>query len=286
MNRLAEFLQYVNKGKAVLFLGAGISKIAGCMGLKELCQEIKELETMKQDLKGQVIPSRELIALCRSRIQSDSERLAFDGVIKKGLYPDPDKLSREYLPFIRNITKIKPFPPILTTNIDLCLTSSKQFEMSQIFSKKEHMKMEYLRSGSIFHLHGSLEGFQEQIWDIDDYTKRYRDQDFRNFVETVFRDYSILFLGYSFCDGELLSMLREAAKISPAKYHYTLLPEDDYPRDVNEVAYRELYNIEVIKYPTINNFVAIVREWVDSNYEQITIVPQYDPMSTFDSGGS
>lgn len=267
MQQLNSYLVNISEEKAALFIGAGISKIAGCMSLDELSSEIKSLEIIKQNLVRKNINPRELIAYCKSLLRTDEDRHKFDGVMRNGLYPDPEKYSKDYIPFIKIIRKIDPLPPILTTNIDTCLTATKLFEMSKIYHKANDIKIDYFNGGSIFHLHGSIEESGNQVWDIDDYPKRYNDNNFKNFIKTVFREYSVLFLGYSFGDKEILDILRET-KTGSVQKHYVLLPEDDYPDHVDRNVYRELYNIEVITYNLRSIFVSIFSEWVNASFDK------------------
>jgi hypothetical protein len=273
MQRLSQYLTFINEKKAALFIGAGISSIAGCLSLKDLCDQLKELKEVEQFLKGQSsVSPREVIAFCKSRLTTEKEKQIFAGVMRGGLSPNPEKFWKSFLPFIRKIKQLKPFPPIITTNVDCCLTITKEFEMNKIFHLKEHMKVTNFNEGGIFHLHGYIEDSNNQVWDIDDYSKRYIDTDFRNFVLEIFQRYSVLFLGYAFGDTEFLSLIRKAKKeCQQPKPHFALLPSDDCPSGVNEAVYMELYNIQTIQYGLKDDFINLFTEWIDSNFSSVAI---------------
>lgn len=274
MIRLSQYKNYLDKNEAALFIGAGISAIAGCSGLQDICNSLIQIEAIKKGFKNQnngLSPreTREIIAFCKSKLKGD-EGKKFEGIMRNGLIPNPEKYIRYYLPFLRKIKWVDPFPPILTTNTDTCLVNTKEFDTANIFYESSDMTMANLKKGGIFHLHGYYEDRKNQVWDIFDYERRYKTS-FKKFLCKVFQSRSTLFIGYSFGDSELVQQMAFAKKnneqnghLSPQ--HFALLPEDDFPISVNEEMYSELYNIKIIKYGERNKFVDLFSSWIDSNY--------------------
>ena len=271
MQRLSSFIKSVETGKAALFIGAGFSAIAGCSNLKTICDKIKELNIVKAKIENQgagTVTPRELIAFCKKKLTSEDDIHEFDGIMRNGLAPEPIKYAHKYMPFIEKLKYLHPLPPVLTTNVDNCLTNSRVFNMSKIYRKVSDMKINYFMEGSVFHLHGNIEDVNDQVWDLYEYSRRYGEQKFQEFIIKVFQEYSVLFMGYSFGDTELLQQVAKAAsEISTREFtHFALLPQDDFPNHVNAAVYKELYNIEVIKYGPKEDFADIIGRWIETSF--------------------
>ncbi len=270
MHRLSQYISYIDQKRAALFFGAGISAIAGCSNLKDILRKLKEkVQSIEDDIKSQDIdnvPPRQIIAYYKSKFGSTDTEREYKGILREALTPDPDKFHKVYVPLIKKIKTINPFPPIITTNADPCLTHTKEFNMVNIFYNIDDMEISNFQNGGIFHLHGYTEDPEGQVWDIFDYDRRYN-QEFKDFLLEIFNQYSILFLGYALDDQELLLQMANAKKRNTlCPTHFALLPEDDCPPAINETIFERLYNIKIIKYGPKENFVQIFGKWIDANF--------------------
>jgi len=269
MHRLSQYIRYLDDEKAVLLVGAGISVLAGCSGLAAVKKKLSEIDSIKADLKSMKtdnISNKELLAFIKSKCKTPEDQRKYEGNMRESIVPDPNIFVRDYMPFVKIIKKIYKFPPIITTNVDSCLESTKEFDMTKVFYRPDDMTLGNLENGGIFHIHGYLEDSQNEVWDLYDYEKRYN-QNFKDFLVEVFKSYSILYVGYAFGDQELLTQMA-LAKInnSSAVRHFALLPDDDFPPHVDEGLYEHLYNIHVIKYGPRASFVRVFCEWIESNF--------------------
>ena len=284
MDKLGSFIGFIEQKKAAIFIGAGISRIAGCSGLQDICRKLAEIKSVQELIKSQnpeTVPRKELVAFCKSICnRSDADRRALDGIMRQGLTPEPDKFYREYLPFIKKLKQLTPFPSLMTTNVDDCLAQTRQFDLTKIYHKKPDMRIDLFRSFGIFHIHGYIEYPNGQLWDLFDYLERYSLQEFKEFIINIFREFSVLFLGYAFGDDdELRQLIAEAKKGNPQpQNHFALLPTDESHPHINEAIYRELFNIQIVKYGTKADFVKLFSEWIDSNFNP-TVAGKDDEIS-------
>jgi hypothetical protein len=273
METLLEYIPYLEKNEAALFIGAGVSSIAGCSGLQEICKKLKEIKIVEQKLMNQKtadVPPQEVVAFCKNIAKEKNAMHDFEGVMREGITPDPNKYSKDYLPFIKKVKKMISSSPILTTNVDACLTNTKEFPMNKIFHKLDDMSKDNFDSGGIFHLHGYIENTNDQLWDVYDYPTRYESKIFKEFLCHVLQNYSLLFLGYAFGDKELLTQFAKA-KNSSSKPHFALMPDDDCTPHINEKIYYEIYKIKIIKYGPKDQFVNILARWIIENFEKTEI---------------
>lgn len=270
MQRLSQYLNFVSKKKAALFVGAGVSSIAGCAGLRDICKKLKKMNNLREEFESLNIDNispREFVAFCKKGFKTEKDEQEFRGIMRQSLTPDWERFQREYVPFIRKIKSISPFPPIMTTNVDDNLKNTKAFDMGRIFYKLSDMTISNFQEGGIFHLHGYYEDVENQVWDIFEYEERYSKQAFKDFLMTIFKNFSVLYLGYSLDDRELLDQMANAKNDNDScPVHFALFPEDYFPSHINEKIYDRLYNIKIIQYGPRNDLVNILGNWIDSNY--------------------
>ncbi|MBI4765541.1 MAG: SIR2 family protein [Deltaproteobacteria bacterium] len=270
MHRLSQYLNYISKKKAALFIGAGVSAIAGCAGLRDICRKLQKMNTLREEYESQsldYISPREFVAFCKTKVETEKDKQEFRGIMRQSLTPDWEKFQREYVPLIKKIKSIKPSPPIITTNVDDALKNTREFNMERIFYKLSDMTINNFQEGGIFHLHGYAEDVENQVWDIFEYEERYAKQEFKDFLLEVFKKYSILYLGYALDDPELRQQMANAKKeCKSCPIHFALFSVNDFPPHINEGIYEQLYNIKVIKYGIRNDFIRIFGDWLDSNY--------------------
>ncbi len=277
MNRLSPFIGFIEQKKAAIFFGAGISKIAGCSGLRDICRKLSEIKSVQELIKSQnpdAVPRKELIAFCKSVCnRCEGDRRVFDGIMRQGLTFETDKFYREYLPFIKKLKQVIPFPSIMTTNVDDCLSKTRQFDLAKIFYKESDMRMDLFRDIGIFHIHGYIEDSSGQLWDLFDYPERYGKKDFKEFIVNTFKEYSVLFLGYAFSDDDELKQLMGMAKKEndPPQKHFALLPTDEAHPHINDTMYEELFNVQVVRYGSKADFIKILSDWIDSNFNPAKI---------------
>lgn len=52
MQKLTLFINFIEQKKAVIFIGAGISRIAGCSDLNDICKKIAEIKSVHAKNNG------------------------------------------------------------------------------------------------------------------------------------------------------------------------------------------------------------------------------------------
>ena len=102
-------------------------------------------------------------------------------------------------------------------------------------------------SNNIYHLHGELDYIEKTIFTTEDYIKNYfQNCDLRDFLKTIFEDYTVIFLGYGLEEFPILEAVMEDSR----KTHYALMPT--YLNEMNVFRIREKYynqlNISLFPY--------------------------------------
>ncbi|MCK5347136.1 MAG: hypothetical protein KAR20_27190, partial [Candidatus Heimdallarchaeota archaeon] len=112
--------------KVLLWIGSGLSRIAGCPSWKMLVQEIFETELMRDlghrfdHVWGRMEPP-DILMFCRKQYETNKQLPAFKTLLMRSAYYDSNMFKDQYVPIVKAIRSIEPKVPIITTNIDNCL---------------------------------------------------------------------------------------------------------------------------------------------------------------------
>lgn len=275
MNELSEILPYILNGQCVLFIGAGISKIAGCYDWDSVVREMISHDVIKKrinpnELDNNRLANEELIEFCLQEFTNSGKENDFWGIVRKALMKDPKKFQIEYLPLIRKIKEIEPFPKIITTNIDNCLEETRLLDLSKIFYELDEFNINNLNKSNtcIFHIHGYIEKLKDSLLTRRRYLQRYRKDEFQEFLRGMFSSYSVLFLGYSLRDSEIKDIILQT---HTDMKHFALVPVDDGFSHSEISVYLDLYKIKIIVYGDKKNFGYLLKNWIDRNFVRVNL---------------
>lgn len=278
MDRLNDILPYIREQRCALFIGAGLSRMAGCYDWDSIVKEMLDHTLMKnkgiktKDLIGKV-RNDELIEYCQQLFIEGNEEHQFWGIARRAITFNPGLFDRQYLPFVKSIRQIQPILKVaLTTNIDNCLEHSSEFDLSKVYFKVHDFTEEKLNGSGIFHIHGYIEEFEKSLLTRNKYIPRYKENNFQNFLKGYFWKYSILFLGYSLRDQEIKDIILETK--DDRKKHFLLIPEEDNLSSSEINLYQDMYGITTVIYGRQDDFSNIFAEWVNRNFRVTSLKSQ------------
>lgn len=250
-----EIIQAIETGSLVLFVGAGVSSIAGLPQwstlanelLKSCCQNgyisAEELDLLFLKLKD----SKEKISIASEIFEQNNARKKFYSIFY-------DALTAKKEPIDENAKKIFNFCKkcnalVLTTNADLLL--DKYYEPDLIYNKVDNEVFEKYKA-ALVKIHGSINEEDTLVFTTIQYLKRYSDDVFKDFLKTAFStNRTVLFIGYGLSEFELLEYtIGTSTNNSNHSDLFVLNPYYSYEEKVKE--YKDLYyesmNIKQIAY--------------------------------------
>jgi len=273
VDRLNEILPYIDKEECAFFIGAGLSKIAGCYDWDSVVQEmlndplIKEKEIKKDELPNDY-PT--IINFCKNIYQENNAEDKFWGIVRRAVSNEHKLYSKKYAPLIESLKKISPkIKIIFTTNIDNCLEMTREYDLSKVFYELNEFTENKFDKGGIFHIHGYIEKFKESLLTREDYIPRYRDAQFINFLKSFFSKYSVLFLGCSLRDKEITDFLLDTKNNN--KKRFLLVPEEDEVSDSVTTVNADMYKLTTIVYGKRSDFSNIFTGWINRNFATIPL---------------
>jgi len=205
-----EIISAVNKKKLAVFIGAGVSRIAGCSSWKDLASKVikdyynKGIISFKQ--KNLILHNndpRKIITIAYNFLRDQRQDIFYRSLKKSLLYKKHKRTKQKKINIYENIYKLRGI--FITTNAD-CLFHYK-FKPQNIFYNKEDLHPDNISRNRLFHIHGNIKGKDDLVFTLSQYIERYNISNFRAFLEEIFNKFTILFLGYSLSEFDLLSFM-------------------------------------------------------------------------------
>lgn len=272
-------IEAVNNDKLVVFIGAGVSRVIGCMGWGQLASNLINIcfTTQNKENTGTCISFKEkeslsketdhkkIITICHHILcKKNNLEETFFKEFNKSLESVPEKEARYNI--YQEIFGLRGIN--ITTNADRHY--NRQFiPVNRIFDIREFSPSTIDRS-KLYQIHGSQDSSESLVFTVPEYIHRYNNEGFKKFLKNVFTNYTVLFLGYGMSEFELLDFLITKFDSTSDKKeikHYTLLPF--YSGEENILGFEQSYynpmGIQVIGYEKdekgYNQLYYVLKKW-------------------------
>ncbi len=291
-----EMLLAAKMGVLVPFVGAGVSMLAGCPswsgfadGALKSFVHTKHLSRAQYDqLMG--LPARVKLTLARDMESQHRVDINYKKILEPKS-PNKIELAQRAYEGLRNLSRF-----VITTNYDEFLDkplvykaakfsnegfgSQVQINPNVIYKVDDISPQLFNRSDAIIHIHGSVKDRDSMVVTTTDYLNRYsiphrgQESKYLKFLEILFRQRKILFVGYGLEELEILeyifikSRFKNNVDESQATSHFLLQGFFSHEAEIasNLVRYFKKFGIHLIPFlrdkngyaqlvPIIENFV-------------------------------
>ncbi len=247
--------QAKEENRLAVFIGAGVSRLLGCMGWDQLAENLIET-CRKEDLinffeskrLGQNRSQKQIISTCFEVLKNGSKLDKFYDELDKSLTPSDEYLKKGRK---RNIYDdlFEIGDVFFTTNADMLM--HRKFKNGKVIYGEDKLVKDNIKSGNLYHIHGYKKCRKSLVFTVEQYINRYRkDSEFNNFLRNVFDKYTVLFVGYGLNEMELLEHVFNSDSSMKEIRHYILNPF--YKHETNIINYENMYfsklGIECIPY--------------------------------------
>ena len=205
----SRLFELIRKEEVVLFVGAGFSINAGYPSGENLCKRI--FENLSDTEKIEINKNLQLPELTEEFVQiRGNSRNSLISILKEIYSKSAISLSDH-----EKVKSIPHFSNIITTNYDTLFETVYKESCNVIF-KDEHCTYIDKSKANIFKIHGDLSDPNSVIITKSDYTHFFDSQKqtiFWNKIKDIIATYNVLFIGYSFEDNNIISIV-EKIKVS------------------------------------------------------------------------
>jgi len=231
-------------GELVVFVGAGASMLCGSpdwrgfanqvVGALEKSSVLSFLEA--EQLRGLGDPRRTL-SIARALAKEQAVAIDYDSILHP---PKPSAIGAELYELLAGLR-----PVFVTTNYDKWLDDAGPEELStevragsesepakrpsrrSKYYLREHLTSALLAErGAVIHLHGSYTEPNSMVVSLKDYIEHYADARVQAFLSAMFKNYTVLFVGYGLAELEVLDNIirsNESLRTGAAEPQHFLL---------------------------------------------------------------
>jgi len=281
---------FLRNEKIAVFVGAGISKLIGFPLWDELANSAIEYLSKKE-----LINYFELQKIQKEILSPKQKMTIFHEIIPKGS-PESKRFYEEIFSKSNNCAR-SPYGLLLqfdwvkiTTNIDkefskaytsiqhtrptaskdISLTDLQTLSGIEIVTKNFNSETN-ISLDAIYHIHGSIENIEEAVLTTKDYvnTYYYEDSELKSFLDKIFSEYNVIFVGYGLDEFEVLERILHNG--NHGLNRYILLPI--YLHELNFFRIKQKYfrnlRVEPIRYYLDFNGHSRLYDLLDSWLQQI-----------------
>lgn len=292
----SDIVKAVNKERFAVFIGAGISRLAGCISWSELASGLVDRCYSLNNANGVTV---KLSFRQKQQLKEETDYKKTITIVKEIFSENGSKgrFYEEVNDLLRASTEKADCPEIydellgirglfLTTNIDT--NFDKYFDTRVVFNDQD-FDYENIDQTKLYHIHGSIKKPEEMVLTLENYFDRYQQSSrLHGFLNKVFAEYSILFIGYGLGEFEILDYLFTKFAKGSGQQHFTLLPfytGEESLLKLQQYYYRTM-KITVVAYRADDAGHArlsdVVKEWVkEIKRKSIDLTRRYKEIDAF-----
>lgn len=280
-----KLVKAIENDELIVFYGAGLSRLAGCLGWNDLAKAIvkalPENVVNKERKDGLVNLASynpiKVFTICSTicdRIDEKFKEQYYYGVIFDSVTP------KDISKFVSLHDKLNNLDPLafITTNIDrgfesisdsLSLKEKLIINLPESNFLDEEEIIQLIRNGNVFYLHGkidtdkrSLLNLKKSIFSQDQYFEFYANGIINKFLKIIFNRFTVLFVGYGLEDFEILKSIYSPLNSHKGNNrlinHFNLYAKSDQYEFENNVEYYANFSIKLLPYDNYDSLPEIL----------------------------
>lgn len=244
-------LDSIRSGNCIGFVGSGLSIPSGLPSWSQLIslliEEVRRIDPTKGVEFQQQVEMGHLLQVAQYAKAELGESAYFDVLIRCYRHGERHHSNHDL------VTQI-PFRGLITTNYDKLIETAFTLQKAEIpicftpLSTSALASVLFSKRYFIFKLHGDIDYPESIILTKQDYTRiLFSSPHVKTFIQSLFSQNTVLFIGYSLNDPDFDLLLTELTEIFAGSTppHYAILPNPD-PMKVHDLKSR--LNVRAISY--------------------------------------
>jgi len=218
-------------GELVVFVGAGASKLCGSPDWQDFAKQVVEtveraggINFLEAEQLNGIGDSRRTLSIAMALAKEKSIPIDYNRILHPGV---PRALGVELYELLSSLR-----PVFVTTNYDKWLDregpEAPSTDTSALrdsaptkgpgkrpkYYLREHLTSDRLAErGAVIHLHGSYSVPSSMVVSLRNYIEHYADERVRTFLTEMFRNHTVLFVGYGLAELEILDHIIRANEV-------------------------------------------------------------------------
>lgn len=265
-----EIIDAYEKNNLAIFVGAGISRLMGCMGWDEMANKLINAvcsPAMANQIISSSLSSKEKITIAKRMAEKEDKTAKFWEIFHEALLPKSEKDN-----IYSKISQIDTL--FLTTNCDGLLVKEFPFSYTTDCTKEKYFSQ--TNESFVYCLHGDWGNGTEidrdrLIFTEDKYLSEYQPgNELPDFLRQVMHDKTVLFIGYGLSEFEIINAAFEpVVPSSNTLKHYLLEGFFNYEQEMCDAKaeYFASINVNLIPYSKdecdYDQQAKIISSWID-----------------------
>ena len=201
-----EIEKAAKSGMLVIFIGAGISRLAGCPSWDEFADKVLDeltpgcLNYHEKSLLQSIPDPRKRLSIARIIEKENKISVDYEKILKGD---DPKDNIYKYINNFRCT--------FVTTNYDLLIkpesVQSKSEEYWRFHNRTDLLNNKLDKQGNVIHIHGCVKKPEKMIITTKNYLDHYTNKQVQTFLQHLFKTKTVLFLGYGLEEFEILEYI-------------------------------------------------------------------------------
>ncbi len=201
-----ELVDAAASGMLLVFIGAGISRLVGCPSWDGFANAVidqlvpKHIDYHERSLINAIPDPRKRLSLAKIIEEENGAKVNYESIFQINV-PRSDIYN-----FINSYQCT-----FVTTNYDLLIkpeiSRSKKEKEWRFFNRDKLMRDKLDERGNVIHLHGCVKDPKNMIITTKDYLEHYASKEVQVFLEYLFMNKTVLFLGYGLEETEILEYI-------------------------------------------------------------------------------
>ncbi len=269
-----EIITAAKEGSLVLFIGAGISRLVGHQSWDGFAYAVVEqlvtnrvINHYEKEMINALPDPRKRLSIAKILDEESENGTEVD-------YKNIFTLSKEYSDIYKSINEFGC--TFVTTNYDKLiapeLSKGKNENEWRYFHRQDLLSANLDQKGAVIHLHGCIDEPGSMVITTTDYLNHYSSSEIPEFLEKLFLNKTVLFLGYGLEETEILEYVLKSSSQAGAPETKLFISQGFFSGeqllfDKLSKYYRKSFNAKLIGFlKDHENFeqqTSIIEKWVN-----------------------
>ena len=282
-----ELVDAAASGMLVVFIGAGISRLVGCPSWDGFASAVLNqltpgvIDYHEKSLINSMHDPRKRLSIAKILEEENGVNIDYKSIF------EVDKPKSDIYQFINRFACT-----FVTTNYDKLImpeiTGAKSEEEWRFYNLEDILRDKLDDQGNVIHLHGCVDNPKSMVITTKDYLSHYASDEIPTFLEYLFMNKTVLFLGYGLEETEILEYILKGSNQLGVQEKRLFILQGFFNAEMSlfdklKKYYEQSFNAELIGFPKdyseYEHQKEIIKNWADKlSFSSIEVIDELAAM--------